>query len=165
MASQQHNHYDPRRQPAPSQSSPYAPHDGPGPYYAPPAYPCPAPMNMNRPSAGGGYMPPRASNVSPFVSELLLGLRALIDCDSTFHRNWFVDFAIGVTISHETDAHQFLQRQRVSVRITTDTWVMGVIISVVHIYSMVITVPPERTELQLIISQQTAHRRDLLGRV
>jgi len=138
MASQQHNHYDPRRQPGPSQSSPYAPHDGPGPCYAPPAYPCPAPMN--RPPAGGGYMPPRASNVLPFVSRLLLRLRALIDCDSTFHRNRFVSFAVRVSISHETDAHQFLQRQRVSARITADTWVMGVIISVVHIYSMVTTV-------------------------
>jgi hypothetical protein len=137
MASQQHNHFDPRRQPGPSQSSHYAPHDGPGPCYAPPAYPCPAPMN--RPPAGGGYMPPRASNVIPFVSELLLRLRGPIDCDSTFHRNRFVSFP-GVTTSHETDAHHFLQRQRVSARITADTWVMGVIISVVHIYSMVNTV-------------------------
>ena len=34
----------------------------------------------------------------------------------------------------------FLQKQTVSARITTDTWVMGVIISVAHICAKVTTV-------------------------
>jgi hypothetical protein len=139
MGSQPYNHHDPRMQHGPSQSSPYASHDGTGPYYSPPAYPYPAPMS--RPPAGGGYMPPGAPNVLPgYVSGLWLRVRVLIDFDSTLHRDQCVAFAVEVIISHETDIHQFVQKQRVSARIMTDTWVMGVVIGVVHICSKVTTV-------------------------
>ncbi|KAI0001513.1 hypothetical protein BJV74DRAFT_882473 [Russula compacta] len=108
MSSHSHpyNHYDPRWQPGPSLSGP---HDATGPHYPPPypAYPLPSDAALR------ANPPPPAPDIFPTPAN--------------------GGYMLPPHAPNALPVADYRERQRVRARITADTWVMGIVIGVMHI--------------------------------